>query len=123
MYSLACFLLGLPLGQRRATVICTRHDFQAKLFAESDFRRVVAVDSDALEDVPERSLELVVALSGNRVSVAHRARTLVLGHRGIVNGAKQCGLLLGRGIDEILAEKILALLVHAGKALEERLPL
>src|ERR1700729_3993597 len=114
MYSLAWFLLGLPLGQRRATVICTRHDFQSKLFRESDFGRVIAIDSNALEDVPERTLQLVVALGWNRVSVAHCPRPLVLGHRRVIDRAEQRCLLLGRSVDEILAKEILALLIHSG---------
>src|SRR6185312_6565923 len=101
--------LGLLLSQRRATVICTRHDFEAELFGESDFRRVVAVDGDAFEDVPERALELVVALGGDGVAVAHRAWALMLGHRSIVDGAEQSRLLLGGGIDEIFAEEVFAL--------------
>src|SRR5580698_430777 len=64
------FPLGFLLGQRRATVICTRHDFQAEFLTESDFGRVVAVDGDAFEDVPEWALELVVAFCRDRVSMA-----------------------------------------------------
>src|SRR5215475_3058529 len=95
--------LGLLLGQRRATVICTRHDFQAELLRESDFGRVVTVDSDAFEDVPERPLQLMVALRGNCVSVTHRTRSLVLRHRGIVDRAEEGRLLFRRCIDEVFA--------------------
>src|ERR1700754_3236931 len=106
MCSLACFLLGLLLGQRRATVICTRHDFQAKLFGESDFGGVVAEDGNALEDVPERSLKLAIALCGNCIPVANSARTLMLGHRGIVDRAQQRSLLCRGSVHKILSKEV-----------------
>ena len=61
-------------------------DLQLQLLAESDFRSVVTVQSDALENVPEITSELHVSLLGHGVAVT-RAAIAPSGHRGIVHGA------------------------------------
>ena len=90
---------------------------------KANFRSVVAVDGDALEDVPEIALELLVAFFGNGVVVAHPGSIGVGGHRGVVHGTQQSRLLIHRGVDEILAEKFVASLIDFGKSVEKRLPL
>ena len=89
---------------------------------EADFGSVVAVNGHALEDIPEISLQLFVAIFWNGVAVA-RTRRSVCGHGLVVDSAEQRGLLVYGRVIEAFAEQLRALLVDAGQAVEKRLAL
>src|SRR5438445_13240492 len=95
-----------------------RNDFQFQLLAEPDFGGVVAVDCDALENVEELALKLLVPLLRNGISVPPPPAGTLCGN-GFVHGAKQCDLLRVRSIDEIFTEKFVTLFVYIGLTVEE----
>src|ERR1700752_1258686 len=98
-------------------MVSAGNDLQVLLLGESDFRSVVAMEGDALEDVPEITLQLLVAVFGNGVAMACATRG-VLGHRTIVHGAKQSGLLHDGNVGKVLAEQLVAKLLDALECLQ-----
>src|SRR5712692_10773739 len=94
------------------------NDLEIQFPGETDFGSVVAVESNSLEDVPEITFELLVPLLRDSVAVAGGA--IAAGtHRGIVHGAEEGELLRGRSGGKIFHEKIVALLVDVGEAVEK----
>src|SRR5260370_41206 len=92
------------------------NDLEIQFLGETDFGSVVAVESNSLEDLPEITFELLVSLLGDSVAVARGA---IAAHRGIVHGAEKGELLRGRSGGKIFREKIVALLVDVGEAVEK----
>src|SRR5262249_26831204 len=114
--------LSLVRYVRHATVVSAGNDFEALFFGEADFGGVVAVNGDALEDVPEIALELLVAILRNGIAMAHPGGSMS-GGRLVVHRAKQRRLLIDGSVVEGFAEKLDALFVNCGETLEESLAL
>src|SRR6267154_368116 len=110
--------LGFPESGSyiRATMLRARNNLQFEFLRETNFRSVVTVDGNALEDLPEFAFHLLVGLLHmvSMMSVSSAA-----GECGIVNGAQLCELLFGSSIDKILPEKLLALFINFRKTFEE----
>src|SRR5437868_10955144 len=105
---------------RHATVVCAGNHFEMLFLGEADFGGVVAVDGQALEDIPEGTLQLLVATFGDGIAVV-RAGGAVSCHRFVVYGVKQGRLLLDRSFVEGFAEKLGALFVDGGETIEKGL--
>src|SRR5882724_2002692 len=93
-----------------------RNNLHFQFLGKSNFRGVVTVDGDALENFPEVAFKLGVRF-GNGVAVLGADGTI--GHSGIVDSAKLHELLLGGGVGKILAVERLTLLVNAGDSVEK----
>src|SRR5215467_16243303 len=110
--------LGLsPCGNRRATVEGAGNDFEIQFLGKSHLGSVIAVERNVFEDDEEITFELGVGLGGSIRGVAPHFCANDRG--GIVHGAQKRNLLGGGSGGEILSEKLVALLVHVRKAVEE----
>ena len=72
----------------------TGDDLLIQFLAETDFRSVVAVESDALENVPETISELHISLFGHGVAMmpaANAAGNTARRWRQYRRGADACG--------------------------------
>src|SRR5580704_17306610 len=99
-----CLFLG---RQRHTTMERAGNDLHLQFLGEADFGSVVAVKGDASKDGEEIALKLLVAILGNGVAVMPRANARW--GTGFVQGAKQSALLRRRSVNEVFAEKIVAL--------------
>src|SRR5205807_2055727 len=92
------------------------NDLKFQLLSETDFRSVVTMNGNALEDFPEISFQLGVRF-GNGVAMA-RADDAI-DHDCVVDGTQLGQLLLSGGIDEVFAVQRLALLIDARETIEK----
>jgi len=81
-------------------VLCAGNDLQFQFLGEADFRSVVTVNGDALEDFPEIAIKLGI---GFRNGVAVARTNHAIAENFIVDGAELNQLLFGRGVSKILA--------------------
>src|SRR5437879_5353395 len=94
------------------------NDLQLEFLAETDFRSVITVDRHFLKDGEEIVLHQSIPAGG----LPEWRAVLVHGTSdsgGLIEGSQENKLLLGRSSGEILSEKRVALLVHAGEAGEK----
>src|SRR5262252_4731947 len=112
----AIFSPGLRLADGSTTMLRAGNNLEFQFFFEGDLRSVEAMKCDVLEDDPERPFHLRVRFR-HGVSVARWP--LSIGHKHVVNGAELCFLLLGGGVNEILAVKLITLFVDVGEPFEK----
>ena len=91
-------------------------NLQFQFLGKTDFGSVIAVHRNAFEDFPEIALQLLVGWLNmiSMMGASYAAR-----ERHIVNGTQLRDLLVERGIDKILAEEFLALLINILESLNK----
>src|SRR5713226_1382640 len=103
-------------AQGLAAMLRAWDNLQFEFLGKTDFGSVIAVHRNAFEDFPEIALQLLVGWL-NMISMMGASNAAC--ERHIVNGTQLRELLVGGGVDKILGEEFLALLINILESLNK----
>src|SRR5271163_631521 len=107
----------LPGSNGSTAVKTARNNFELEFLGEADFGSVVAVNGHVLEGAEKFTFELNEGIFFGVGGFLHNRAVAPI--HGVVQRLKQRGLLRGRGADEILSVKHLALRIEIIQAVQE----